>query len=506
MRTINSLKKLDSIVDSYLKKERPLKPILIWFKSKLILDNFKKKLLERHKDVQSVYDFSSNPSLHLINSQRILFHRDTNQMDDDCLKFCSNLTFKNNPVIYLANEYERKNRPSFLYDLFDEIDCQVKNVIILNHMFTGKYLNKNIGHEIINLFSDDNEKQYIYLCKDGKFTPDDRFVEHVIQVRRPDKTKGTLEIINIASELNEYKKEDNPLPKYGEKSIYEIFKQNQAQQEKCITFKANLMRKPKKHLYIWEGKNPENSTMEGVNLKDFNPSQQMREYIYEELDENGKTIIESNYFKLKSLIEGRLTQMVKLPTVDLDCNISPSPTEIYGVEGRELSYSDAFKYFIENYPDLFKRFYNCFHPNEKIENIKVYREWNNIDLIIECDNRLCVVENKIFSDLNGVDGNQLKDYEDKIKTAIRDQKSPFLDKTPKSYILLTPNHNNIKINDGVWEIRKYNEIYDFLKKQEDYKDNLEIQDFIKSLEPHTHEDYNFSVMQKRFVRAIKQLE
>ena len=76
------------------------------------------------------------------------------------------------------------------------------------------------------------------------------------------------------------------------------------------------------------------------------------------------------------------------------------------------------------------RFYNCFHPNEKIENIKVYREWNNIDLIIECDNRLCVVENKIFSDLNGVDGNQLKDYEDKIKTAIRDQKSPFLDKTP----------------------------------------------------------------------------
>ena len=276
MITINSLKKLDSIVDSYfLKEERPLKPILIWFKSKLILDNFKKKLLERHKDVQSVYDFSSNPSFHLINSQRILFHRDTNQMDDDCLKFCSDL-LKNNLVIYLANEYERKNRPSSLYDSFDEIDCQVKNVIILNHMFTGKYLNKNIGHEIINLFSDDNDEQYIYLCKDGKFTPDDRFVEHVIQVRRPDKTKGTLEIINIASKLNEYE-EDNEPPTYGKKSIYEIFKQNQAQQEKCITFKANLMRKPKKHLYIWEGKNPENSTMEGVNLKDFSPSQQMRE-------------------------------------------------------------------------------------------------------------------------------------------------------------------------------------------------------------------------------------
>ena len=505
METINSLKKLDVIVDSYLKEKRPSKPILIWFKNNLILDSFRDKLLKCHKDVQRIYDIPSNLNTCPINSQRVLFHRYIGQMGEDCLKYCSDLASKNISVIYLANEYERKNSPHNLDDLFDVIDCQVKNVIILNHMFTGKYLNKNIGHEIINLFSDDNDEQYIYLCKDGKFTPDDRFVEHVIQVRRPDKTKGTLEIINIASELNEYE-EDNEPPTYGKKSIYEIFKQNQAQQEKCITFKANLMRKPKKHLYIWEGKNPENSTMEGVNLKDFNPSQQMREYIYEELDENGKTVIGSNYSKLKCLIEGRLTQKHKLPRVDLDCDISSSPVEIYGVEGRELSYSDAFKYFIENYPDLFKRFYNCFHPNEKIENIKVYREWNNIDLIIECDNRLCVVENKIFSDLNGVDGNQLKDYEDKIKTAIRDQKSPFLDKTPKSYILLTPNHNNIKINDGVWEIRKYNEIYDFLKKQEDYKDNLEIQDFIKSLEPHTHEDYNFSVMQKRFVRAIKQLE
>jgi hypothetical protein len=172
-----------------------------------------------------------------------------------------------------------------------------------------------------------------------------------------------------------------------------------------------------------------------------------------------------------------------------------------------LSYSDAFKYFIENYPDLFKRFYNCFHPNEKIENIKVYREWNNIDLIIECDNRLCVVENKIFSDLNGIDGNQLSAYREKIKTAIKDQESLFFNKRLKSCILLTPNHNNIKIDDEDWKIRKYKEIYDFLKEQdgEDVK-NQEIKDFIKSLEPHTHEDYNFSVMQKRFVRAIKQLK
>ena len=162
MKTVNSLQKLDKIIDSYLKKKKTLKPILIWFKSNLILDNFKKKLLERYKDIQCVYDIPSNPSFHFTNSSSILYHRYINQMDEDCLKYCTDLTLKNNPVIYLANEYERKNRPSFLDDKFDEIDCQVKNVIILNHMFTGKYLNENIGHEIVNLFSDDNDKQYIY--------------------------------------------------------------------------------------------------------------------------------------------------------------------------------------------------------------------------------------------------------------------------------------------------------------------------------------------------------
>ena len=73
MKIVNSLKKLNNIVDLYLEKEKPLKPILIWFKNNSILDNFKKKLLERHKDVQCVYDIPSNPSSHFTNSSRILY-------------------------------------------------------------------------------------------------------------------------------------------------------------------------------------------------------------------------------------------------------------------------------------------------------------------------------------------------------------------------------------------------------------------------------------------------
>lgn len=35
--------------------------------------------------------------------------------------------------------------------------------IVINRMFTGKYLRDNIGHEVINLFQADNGKYYVYL-------------------------------------------------------------------------------------------------------------------------------------------------------------------------------------------------------------------------------------------------------------------------------------------------------------------------------------------------------
>ena len=33
--------------------------------------------------------------------------------------------------------------------------------IVLNVMYNGKYLNENMGHEVINLFKDDNDHNYL---------------------------------------------------------------------------------------------------------------------------------------------------------------------------------------------------------------------------------------------------------------------------------------------------------------------------------------------------------
>lgn len=39
----------------------------------------------------------------------------------------------------------------------------IVNEILLNKMFEGKYLNSNIGHEVINFIKADNSKHYVYV-------------------------------------------------------------------------------------------------------------------------------------------------------------------------------------------------------------------------------------------------------------------------------------------------------------------------------------------------------
>ena len=44
-----------------------------------------------------------------------------------------------------------------------------KKGIVLNRMYTGSYLSSNLGHEVINLFQDDQGKHYLYLNAKGNY-------------------------------------------------------------------------------------------------------------------------------------------------------------------------------------------------------------------------------------------------------------------------------------------------------------------------------------------------
>lgn len=48
-------------------------------------------------------------------------------------------------------------------------DQSGKNGIVLNRMYTGSYLSSNLGHEVINMFQDDQGNHYLYLNAKGNY-------------------------------------------------------------------------------------------------------------------------------------------------------------------------------------------------------------------------------------------------------------------------------------------------------------------------------------------------
>ena len=135
-----------------------------------------------------------------------------------------------------------------------------RNVIVLNRMFSGSYLEENIGHEIINLYQTDNGENYIYLSPDGNFDAKykDR-ISHVILTQdngtNQDKVVGRAEI-----EFDVYQHGDTILKqinyivkhnvKYGGTYAHIPFMANKSQQDIIIDFKAKALYQPTKEIII----------------------------------------------------------------------------------------------------------------------------------------------------------------------------------------------------------------------------------------------------------------
>lgn len=397
-----------------------------------------------------------------------------------------------------------------------------KKAIILNHMFTGDYLNDNIGHEIINLFADDNGNNYIYLCRDGKFSGkyDNVYIDiansYVIQVRRPANLKDTLEIISIAAGLEKINEDDvfknsSACPMYGGLSVYDIFSGNKMQQDNCVTFKAEKIFIPKVPVYIKHGAKC-NIVNPDVTIKK-KPSQQLREYILEGSDD---------YNALLKIIPQLCTNSQDAQWILRDPNNNKvtsnanvvTAVDIYGIQTRELSYSNAIKYYIDEYPELLREFCKSkgckISFSEKFAPI-VRREWYNIDILIDFGETVIVVENKVLSGLNGVkeDKTQLDVYEETISSEYvgkggEKEKNPFYGKQ-YVFVLLTPNHNDIDLKES-WIRISYKDLYEFLKEKvqlSPYKEDFLFCDFVASLADHAKEDYNKVLMHNKFIRSIE---
>lgn len=71
--------------------------------------------------------------------------------------------------------------------------------ILINQLFAGAYLSEatNIGHEVINLFKDDNDNNYLFITPHGKINGHD--VDKVVFVQN---IKARETIISNLQEKN----------------------------------------------------------------------------------------------------------------------------------------------------------------------------------------------------------------------------------------------------------------------------------------------------------------
>lgn len=178
--------------------------------------------------------------------------------------------------------------------------------------------------------------------------------------------------------------------------------------------------------------------------------------------------------------------------------------------------------FLEAFCNLCIKKHNDKIPHDKnvppINDIKdnehknIYREWNHIDLLIDIRDYLFVIENKIFSDINGKkrDNKNSKDIITQLNTYWEfienknekgENKNPFTDKKYKIYILLTPNHNKINVSDENWKIIYYKDIINLYTTED-----KDFNDFMSMVELHSVEDYNYGIMKRKFEYAIMKIK
>ena len=405
--------------------------------------------------------------------------------------------------------------------------------IVINRMFTGdRYLNDNIGHEIINLFVAEDDENYIYFCDKGTYNfANYKLPKYSIQVRPSGVGVKLLEIVNIA-EIDQDPKIDVSKIAYGGVGLSEIFKDNEKNKEKdktqkvetFVTFKAVKVIRPLTPKYIaygCDGNRAKNQMVDCVECK-FKVNEKLRNYIKPD---------DSDYAKLDLFAQEAFSDKQnwaevkdKVTSVDVkelnECRTTPG--EIYGISNLELPYSNAFRFFIEKYPQMLSGFcmylqqkndkcnllngicdYFSRHANHKLEKVK--REWKNIDLLIEVDNEwVIVVENKIFSDLNGKkeEITQLDTYKDTVAKEYKNWNRIF--------ILLLPDHNDIDISSySNWHKLYYSSVSEylkvFIKERNDagLKEDMQLEDFAAMVEQHSDKDYNLGVMKRRFERALR---
>lgn len=167
----------------------------------------------------------------------------------------------------------------------------------------------------------------------------------------------------------------------------------------------------------------------------------------------------------------------------------------------EDSTSNQIAYFLNRDNNILNEFIKKFlgiNFDEKDENFEVIREKNNIDLLIKSDKHVIVIENKIDSSINGVEGtnSQLNKYYQYIT---EDKEFKRIKLSNKHFFILEPEYSSITSeklkslkNGDKYKLVYYHNLFEILKKMK-----------YNPYEKETSESFERKFLYEQFLKGIK---
>lgn len=444
---------------------------------------------------------------------------------------------------------------------------EIKNEeILINRMYVGSYLENqhNIGHEVINLLRADGDvdengdgKNYIYVQPYGTMSIEhNNKIDTIIltrntgiintfevlaqawdleQIVKIEKSSHKKEIKNITKKQIDYIKVNNIT--YNNKLLNEIYYSNTFQQEVCVSFKANKLRKPKNPMFIYFGKDDDTQklkvlkdkgTVIYLNTQDIEfidksdrvikpvnaPKSSLKMYINKAGQTNAfktlqKILENADFWQDKNTTQNAL-EVRRFYKYD-KCNF----IDLIDKQNAEATYSNLFKHIFESDYELFKKFAKDILGIDDIsDNYKVEREEGHIDLLITDKNNVIVIENKIKSGINSIKydihgdiiGSQLNEYYQYVKK---------YKKKNEWFFIFAPDYNQIntdkiKYIPNIYKVIPYSKIYEFfnnLSYEDSCKYSRKIQyfyEFIYAIEKHIDSVDNTLEIEthKKFIQKI----
>lgn len=389
--------------------------------------------------------------------------------------------------------------------------------ILINQLFAGSYLSEgeNIGHEIINLFQDDDGNNYLFITKNGIVKNHD--VESVVFVQNI-KARETMEVIMKAVGLTPVNKDEINSITYAGVRLVDIFKKNIYHGDKdmvdvfdMVTYKAKKVFFPRsdKKIILTVDSNYKNKNSTVVFIGDNREKivgQSMRTYL------SNKSSLK-DYESMKKIINDinlweKESSVTKLKPNGHFNNLNVSFLEIIRKENDEVIMSNLLAYYFRYNPKMFLEFskevlnIDDFHDDYEI----VRESEGNIDLFIKGSSKVIVIENKIKSGLNGKEDNgttQLDKYYNYTTEYVRKHKL-----LEANFYIFLPNYSEIELSEEmkkIYRIIRYKDIYEFFAHNAvEYMDDKYFADFLKAVKNQTMRlsELRFSIMKSRFLEQI----